>query len=81
VVSNGGEEAEFGLYSSAHVYKSVGLNKTKSVETMDEQRKHVILFAATLPSARRLLEWMDPDKPSLTKQFCMDRPINEAAFI
>jgi hypothetical protein len=48
---------------------------------MDEQRKHAILFAATLLSARKLLDWMEMDKPSLAKQFWVDKAIGEAAFI
>jgi hypothetical protein len=48
---------------------------------MDEQRKHAILFAATLLSARKLLDWMESDKPSLAKQFWVDKAIGEAAFI
>ena len=47
---------------------------------MDEQRKHAILFAATLLSARKLIE-LDPDKPSMAKQFFVDRAIDDAAFI
>ena len=48
---------------------------------MDEQRKHAILFAATLLSARKLLEWTDTDKPVLVRQYWVDKAINEAAFI
>ena len=47
---------------------------------MEEQRKHAILFAATLLSARKLIE-LDPDKPSMAKQFFVDRAIDDAAFI
>ncbi|HEX2710601.1 MAG TPA: hypothetical protein VHM88_00025 [Candidatus Acidoferrales bacterium] len=47
---------------------------------MDEQRKHAILFAATVLSARKLIE-LDPDKPSMAKQFFVDHAIDDAAFI
>jgi hypothetical protein len=48
---------------------------------MDEQRKHAILFAATLLSARKLLDWMEMDKLNFAKQFWVDKAIGEAAFI
>jgi len=35
---------------------------------MTEERKHAILFAATLLSARKLLD-LDPDKPSMQSSF------------
>jgi len=41
---------------------------------MTEERKYAILFAATILSARKLLD-MDPDKPSMAKQFFVDRAI------
>jgi len=47
---------------------------------MTEERKHAILFAATLLSARKLLE-MDPYKPNMAKQFFVDKAIDDAAFI
>jgi len=47
---------------------------------MTEERKHAILFAATLLSARKLIE-LDPDKPTMAKQFFVDRAIEDAAFI
>lgn len=47
---------------------------------MDESRKHALLLAATLLSARKLLE-MEPDKPNLAKGHIVDRAINDAAFI
>jgi hypothetical protein len=45
-----------------------------------EERKFAILFAATILAARKLID-MDPDKPSMAKQFMVDRAINDAAFI
>jgi hypothetical protein len=45
-----------------------------------EERKFAILFAATILSARKLLD-MDPDKPSMAKGFFVDRAIEDAAFI
>jgi hypothetical protein len=48
---------------------------------MTEERKHAILFAATLLCARRMIETMESDKPNFAKQFYVDRAIQEAAFI
>jgi len=48
---------------------------------MDEQRKHAILFAATLLTARKAIEWMEADKPNFAKQHWVDKAISEAAFI
>jgi len=45
-----------------------------------EERKFAILFAATILSARKLLD-MDPDKPNMAKGFFVDRAIDDAAFI
>jgi hypothetical protein len=47
---------------------------------MTEDRKYAILFAATLLSARKLME-MEPDKPSLAKGYIVDKAIDDAAFI
>jgi hypothetical protein len=47
---------------------------------MTEERKFAILFAATILAARRLID-MDPDKPSMAKQFFVDRAIDDAVFI
>ena len=47
---------------------------------MTEERKHAILFAATLLSARKLIE-LDPHKPSMAKGFIVDTAIDDAAFI
>jgi hypothetical protein len=48
---------------------------------MDEQRKHAILFAATLLCARKLVETIEADKPNLAKQYFVDKAIQEAEFI
>jgi len=48
---------------------------------MEEQRKHAILFAATLLCARKLIETIDSDKPNMAKQYFVDRAIQEAEFI
>jgi len=48
---------------------------------MTEERKHAILFAATLLSARKLIDVIDEGNPSMAKQFFVDRAIEEAAFI
>ncbi len=47
---------------------------------MTEERKFAILFAATILSARKLLD-MDPEKPSMARGFFVDRAIDDAAFI
>jgi len=47
---------------------------------MTEERKFAILFAATLLAARKLVD-MDPNKPSMAKQFYVDHAIDDAAFI
>jgi len=48
---------------------------------MTKERKHAILFAATLLRARKLIETIDSDKPNLAKLFFVDRAIQEAEFI
>ena len=52
-----------------------------SGDHMDEQRKHAILFAATLLCARKLVETIEADKPNLAKQYFVDKAIQEAEFI
>jgi hypothetical protein len=47
---------------------------------MTENRKYAILFAATLLSARKLIE-MKPDKPNMAKGYIVDKAIEDAAFI
>jgi hypothetical protein len=47
---------------------------------MTEERKHAILFAATLLSARKLID-MEPDKRNMAKAYFVDRAIDDAAFI
>ena len=48
---------------------------------MTEERKHAILFAATLLCARKLIETIDSDKPNFAKEYFVDRAIQEAAFV
>jgi len=48
---------------------------------MTEERKHAILFAATLLCARKLIDSMESSKPNFAKQFFVDKAIEEAAFI
>jgi hypothetical protein len=48
---------------------------------MTEERKHAILFAATILSARKLIECIDSDKPNFAKEYFVDKAINEAAFV
>ena len=47
---------------------------------MTEDRKYAILFAATLLSARKLIE-MDPEKPNITKGYNVDKAFDDTAFI
>ena len=48
---------------------------------MTEERKHGILFAATLLCARMMIETMDSDTPNFAKQYFVDKAIDGAAFI
>jgi hypothetical protein len=48
---------------------------------MEKQRKHAILFAATLLCARKMIDWMEIDKPTIAKQIWVDKAIEEAEFI
>jgi hypothetical protein len=48
---------------------------------MTEERKHAILFAATLLCARKLIETMESDKPNMAKPYWVDKAIDEAAFV
>ena len=46
---------------------------------MTEQRKHAILFAATLLFARKIIEVMDNDEPqNLGRKFFMDSFVSKA---
>ena len=44
-------------------------------------RKYAILFAATLPSARRLIGAIQSGRPDFAKEYFVDRAIEEAAFV
>ena len=48
---------------------------------MTEERKHAILFAATLRCARKIIETMESDKPNFAEQYWMDKAVEKAAFI
>lgn len=48
---------------------------------MTEERKHAILLAATLLSARRLIDSIQSDKPDMAKAYFVDRAVEEAAFV
>jgi hypothetical protein len=48
---------------------------------MTEERKHAILFAATILSARKLIDCIDSDKPNFAKEYWVDKAINEAMFV
>jgi hypothetical protein len=48
---------------------------------MTEERKHAILIAATILSARKLIDCIESDKPNFAKKYWVDKAINEAAFV
>ncbi len=48
---------------------------------MTEERKHAILFAATLLCARKLVETIESNKPNMAKQYFVDRAIQEVEFV
>lgn len=48
---------------------------------MTEERKHAILFAATLLCARKMIETMESDKPNFAEEYFVDRAVEKAAFI
>lgn len=48
---------------------------------MTEERKFAILFAATLLSARKLIDCIESEKPNFAKEYWVDKAINEAAFV
>jgi hypothetical protein len=48
---------------------------------MTEERKHAILFAATLLCARKLIDVIESDKPNFAKDYFVQKAINEAAFV
>ena len=48
---------------------------------MTEERKHAILFAATILSARRILETIDFDKPNRAEEFFIERAVMKAERI
>jgi hypothetical protein len=48
---------------------------------MTEERKHAILFAATLLSARRLIENMNADKPDFAEEHFIKQAIRKAELV
>jgi hypothetical protein len=48
---------------------------------MTEERKHAILFAATILTARKLIDCIESDKPNFAKEYFVDKAINETAFV
>ncbi|HXH65996.1 MAG TPA: hypothetical protein VNI81_02275 [Candidatus Limnocylindrales bacterium] len=48
---------------------------------MTEERKYAILLAATLLSARRLIESIQSDRPDMARAYFVDRAVEEAAFV
>jgi hypothetical protein len=48
---------------------------------MTEERKHAILFAAVILSARKLIDTIESDKPNFAKEYWVDKAISEAEFV
>ena len=48
---------------------------------MTEERNHAILFAATLLSARKIIDALDSSKPNPGKESFIEKAIKEAAAI
>jgi hypothetical protein len=48
---------------------------------MTEERKHATLFAATISSARKLIDCIESDKPNFAKEYFVEKAINEAVFV
>jgi len=48
---------------------------------MTEERKHAILFAATLLCARKLIETTESDKPNFAEEYFVEKAIREAEFV
>jgi hypothetical protein len=48
---------------------------------MTEERKHAILFAATLLSARKIIDALESPKPNPGKDFFIEKAIREVAAI
>jgi len=48
---------------------------------MTEERKHAILFAATLLCARKMIETIESDKPNFAEEYFVDRAIRKVEFI
>ena len=48
---------------------------------MSEERKHAILFAATLLCARRLIDMQNEGKPNFTKTHWINCAVNDAVEI
>jgi len=57
------------------------LPHTNAEPPMTEARKYAILLAATLLSARRLIESIQWDKPDMAKAYFVDRAVEEAEFV
>jgi len=85
---SGNEGVELGWVKRTNASKNASVTLARSLlcasinETkMTEDRKHAILFAATLLCARKMIEIMDSDKPNFAKQYFVDKAVDEAAFI
>jgi hypothetical protein len=48
---------------------------------MTEERKHAILFAAVILSARKLIDTIESGKPNFAKEYWVDKAISEAEFV
>jgi hypothetical protein len=48
---------------------------------MTEERKHAILFAATLLCTRKFIETIESDKPNFAKEYFIDRAIQKVESV
>jgi hypothetical protein len=59
----------------------IPLPQTLAETPMTEERKHAVLFAATLLCARKLIETIESEKPNFAKEYLVDKAIREVEFI
>jgi hypothetical protein len=48
---------------------------------ISEERKHAILFAATLLCARKLMENIESNKPNMAEEYFIERAVQKAERI
>jgi hypothetical protein len=75
------DQAVLGFLEKEVDSSSPSLPQIPAETNMTEERKHAILFAATLLSARKIIDALDSSKPKPGKDFFIDKAIKEAAAI